>query len=178
MMESEFIIQKAEERDIHYLSVFACRTFADTFRGTCSDSDLENFLNSTYAPEILLKEWKDPLSEVWLIKRKEELAGYIKLNFHAVLPKPQTGTGMEIQRLYIDKKFFGQGLGKKLMQFAEGYARKLGEDVLWLGVWEFNEKAKNFYEKLGFQYFGSHPFPIGNTPQVDLWMIKKLIPMV
>jgi len=175
MNKVDFLLTKAEKKDIQSLSLFSKRSFTDTFKGTCTDQDLEYFLENTYAPHLLEMEFNNPRSEVWLLKKNENIAGYIKLNFNAVLPEPQSGQGMEIQRLYIGKEFIGLGLGKTLMIHAEKRAREENESLLWLGVWEHNENAKRFYENLGFEYFGSHPFPIGNTPQVDLWMIKPLI---
>lgn len=171
----ELEIVKAGLEDIASLSIFSINTFTDTFKGTCTDEDLEYFLSTTYSPQILMEELENPLSEVWLLKLEEKITGFIKLNFSAPLPSPQSGSGMEIQRLYIDKEYHSLGMGKKLMELAETRARENHENRIWLGVWEYNEKAKNFYEKWGFQYFGSHPFPIGNTPQVDLWMFKNLV---
>jgi diamine N-acetyltransferase len=41
-------------------------------------------------------------------------------------------------------------------------------------VWEFNERAIRFYEKHGFEKFGEHVFMLGNDPQID-WLLKKRI---
>ncbi|NLA43929.1 GNAT family N-acetyltransferase, partial [Candidatus Saccharibacteria bacterium] len=38
------------------------------------------------------------------------------------------------------------------------------------GVWEHNDKAIRFYEKLGFRPFGEHLFMLGSDPQTDLLM--------
>ena len=46
-------------------------------------------------------------------------------------------------------------------------------ELLWLGVWEHNEKAKAFYKKWDFTDTGNkHDFPIGSTPQTDHWLMK------
>ena len=53
------------------------------------------------------------------------------------------------------------------------FAAEKNYEVLWLGVWEHNYNAQSFYKKWGFiDTCDSHPFPIGNTPQTDNWMIK------
>ena len=51
------------------------------------------------------------------------------------------------------------------------YAAAQGFDVLWLGVWEYNTKARNFYKDFGFVKFGEHPFVLGSDVQTD-WMMK------
>ena len=59
------------------------------------------------------------------------------------------------------------------MNFALDFASEKKYEMMWLGVWEHNEKAKAFYKKFGFEDTGfNHLFPIGNTPQTDNWLIK------
>jgi len=52
------------------------------------------------------------------------------------------------------------------------YAREGGHDVVWLGVWEHNERAIAFYKKWGFTQFGEHTFMLGKDAQTD-WLLKK-----
>jgi putative acetyltransferase len=52
----------------------------------------------------------------------------------------------KIEMLFLDPNYFGQGLGKMLMNFA---LRELGADKV--DVNEQNIKAVNFYKKSGFQ---------------------------
>ena len=41
------------------------------------------------------------------------------------------------------------------MTFALDFAAKKNYELMWLGVWEHNEKAKAFYKKFGFEDTGS-----------------------
>ena len=52
----------------------------------------------------------------------------------------------KIEMLFLDPKYFGQGLGKMLMNFA---IRELAADKV--DVNEQNIKAVNFYKNLGFE---------------------------
>ena len=54
------------------------------------------------------------------------------------------------------------------------YAEEQDHDVVWLGVWEQNEQAKEFYNKWGFEKFGEHIFMLGDDAQTDWLMQKKL----
>ena len=59
------------------------------------------------------------------------------------------------------------------MNFALHFAVENNYKIMWLGVWEHNERAKAFYKKFGFIDSGvTHNFPIGNTPQLDHWLYK------
>ncbi|MFC3157622.1 GNAT family N-acetyltransferase [Chryseobacterium arachidis] len=56
------------------------------------------------------------------------------------------------------------------MEIAEQEKKK----YLWLGVWEENLRAVNFYKKNGFIEFDKHIFRLGNDEQTDLMMQKIL----
>jgi ribosomal protein S18 acetylase RimI-like enzyme len=46
---------------------------------------------------------------------------------------------------------------------------------MYLSVWEYNFRARGFYEKHGFVNSGiENDFPLGSTPQTDLWFVKQL----
>jgi len=49
-----------------------------------------------------------------------------------------------------------------------------GCDVMWLGVWEQNERAIAFYRRWGFLEFGHHAFMLGNDLQNDLLMARSV----
>jgi putative acetyltransferase len=54
----------------------------------------------------------------------------------------------KVEMLFLDPKYIGQGLGKKLLNFA---VKELNADKL--DVNEQNEKALKFYQKFGFETF-------------------------
>ena len=66
----------------------------------------------------------------------------------------------------------GKGVGKKLMEASIDIAKEKGKKALWLGVWENNQRAIDFYTKWGFQKFSEHAFMLGNEIQTD-WLMKK-----
>ena len=54
-----------------------------------------------------------------------------------------------IDLLAVNKEYKGQGIGTKLMQYADDYARKHNFEMINVGTTEF--QARPFYEKLGYQ---------------------------
>lgn len=54
-----------------------------------------------------------------------------------------------IDDLCIEESARGQGVGKALYEFAIGYARENGCYDVTLNVWEGNNSARAFYEKMG-----------------------------
>lgn len=55
-----------------------------------------------------------------------------------------------IDDLCVDKAYRSCHVGQHLMEAAEVYAKEIGCHNLTLNVWEFNEGARAFYEKLGY----------------------------
>jgi len=53
----------------------------------------------------------------------------------------------EILELYVDEKYRGKNIGTMLIQKIENYFREQSCDVSWLGVFEPNVSAREFYRK-------------------------------
>lgn len=55
-----------------------------------------------------------------------------------------------IGTLCVDAAWRGQGIGRALMQAAETWALARGAEELQLNVWAFNQRAREFYDELGY----------------------------
>lgn len=64
-----------------------------------------------------------------------------------------------IKWLWIDEAHRRGGHGRTLMAAAEAEGRRLGCSAVWLDTFEF--QARPFYEKLGYELFGTLDFPAG-----------------
>jgi len=60
------------------------------------------------------------------------------------------------------------------MQVSLEIARKKQKQFIWLGVWEKNKRAIDFYTRWGFEKFGEWDFLLGNDLQRD-WLMKKAL---
>ena len=78
---------------------------------------------------------------------------------------------LHIELLWVAKDFRQRGIGKKLVQKAEDFAREHGFGYVRVETTSF--QAKPFYEKLGYQVFGV----LENSPTegyTDYFMKKRL----
>ena len=57
---------------------------------------------------------------------------------------------LQVEELYVEPFFHGEGIGSGLLTFADKKAVEMGADTLFLWVLEKNEKARHFYEKHGY----------------------------
>ncbi|GHU95095.1 N-acetyltransferase [Clostridia bacterium] len=65
-------------------------------------------------------------------------------------PAQKEFTTLYVDDLCVEDGFQGAGIGRALMDACKERARELGCHNIELNVWEFNEKARKFYEKIGF----------------------------
>jgi ribosomal protein S18 acetylase RimI-like enzyme len=64
-----------------------------------------------------------------------------------------------IHRLAIDPEYQGEGYARKLMTFAENYARENKYISVRLDTFSQNNRNQTFYEKRGYQKLGDVYFP-------------------
>jgi diamine N-acetyltransferase len=170
------MITRANVNDSFELSHLAKTCFYDTFKDTCTDEDMHSFLEEYYSTEVLKKELADENEQCYFYTKNKINIGYILFkegNWAFESLKRQKA--IELKRLYVLKEFHGKGVAQALINFYLDFSKSNNFKVAWLGVWEYNERAKAFYKKNGFKDTGfNHPFPIGNTPQTDLWYWRKL----
>ena len=171
----EINMRKIIPADIPALSIMAKQTFFDTFTGTCTEEDMEVFLEQYYNEAALQKELDDGI-EFFFAEISGEPAGYLSFRDEApTFPEIKGSSAIEIKRFYVNKEHHGKGVAHFMMHFFLDHAIAQGYDVAFLGVWEFNFRAQKFYHKYGFvSTQHRHDFPIGDTPQTDVYLIKFL----
>lgn len=122
----------------------------------------KNLSNEQLKSEILNDE-----SIFFIVEVDNNIAAYMKLN----LTKAQTEEGhpntLEVQRIYVLQEYKGKQIGKKLIQKAIETGKNSNLNYIWLGVWEHNLSAINFYIKQGFEKFDTHIFKLGDVEQTD-----------
>ena len=172
----EINIRRLTTIDAAELSVMAAQTFYDTFVDTCTAEDMKLFLDKFYNEEQLRQELSDEEGYCFFAEQDGKPLAYLYFKEeYSSFPMMQKWKALELKRIYVLKEFHGQGIAQKLMDYIINYAIENKYEVIWLGVWEHNIRAQKFYAKYGFENSGhTHDFPIGNTPQTDVWLWKFL----
>jgi ribosomal protein S18 acetylase RimI-like enzyme len=173
-MNSIFIL-RAKPADLETLVHLSRKIFNDSFDHLNKRENMEEYMDRAFNPEQLLTELNNPLSEFYFIMVDDVAAGYLKLNQGPAQSDIGDERSLEIERIYVDDEYQGQGLGSKLIDKAMERAKALKLDYIWLGVWEKNPDAIRFYQRQGFEIFGSHPFRMGDEEQTDVLMKCKTV---
>ena len=172
----EIKMRRITLQDVPALSFIAKKTFNDTFTGTCTQDDMNDFLEKFYNENTLAQEVADDAMEYFFAEMNSNIVGYILFSIGTEdFAEIHGSTALELKRLYVLEAFHGKGIAQQMMQFFLDHAISQGYDTVFLGVWEHNLRAQKFYGKYGFvKTAHTHDFPIGNTPQTDVYMWKSL----
>ncbi len=166
------LIRLAGEDDAELIADISRQTFYETFAGQNSKENMDIHMAQYYATEKIQAELSDPCSIFLLAYNDNRLAGYAKMNEHIKEEAKDLESPIEIERIYSIKEMIGKGVGKKLMEKCLAIASEKNKKTVWLGVWETNYRAIEFYTRWEFEKFGEHNFPVGLDPQTD-WLMKK-----
>ncbi len=167
-------INKVVLNDIVQLQKIGRQTFYETFSAGNTEENMKKYLDEEFSIEKLTVELNDKNAEFYFAKLDNTIIGYLKLNFGLLQTELQDDKALEIERIYVLKEFHGKNVGQILYDKAIQVARQKNADYVWLGVWEENPRAINFYKKNGFVEFDKHLFKLGDDIQTDLMMKLKL----
>ena len=109
-------------------------------------------LKQPFSYDSFLQLLEEPTSNLFVIENSNQnLIGYGIINLlntrSLTIMKPSTIA--YIDDFCISSSYQHQGYGAQLFDYLKEYAKEQGATSLQLTVWEFNEPAIAFYEKMG-----------------------------
>jgi ribosomal protein S18 acetylase RimI-like enzyme len=167
-------INKVTLMDINQLQEISRQTFYETFASSNTEENMSLYLNESFSAAKLTNELNDPNAEFYFALIDCKVIGYLKINYGQSQIELQNSKFLEIERIYVLKKYHGKNVGQILYEKALLLARQSNANYIYLGVWEENARAINFYKKNGFKEVDKHIFKLGNDEQTDLLMKLKL----
>jgi diamine N-acetyltransferase len=165
-MNENLLIRAAGKGDITAIEQLARRIWPATYSNILTPVQLNYMLDYFYTPAALENQMNQ--GHTFIIS----LLNDVPVGFASWSLIDQSGV-YKLHKLYVDTSIQGKGIGKKLVDYIE---EKLLEDrasALRLNVNRHN-KARNFYEKIGFNIIGEEDVDIGQgIYQMDYIMEKK-----
>ncbi|MFD1471620.1 GNAT family N-acetyltransferase [Companilactobacillus mishanensis] len=165
-MANTIEIKHVDNLGAQTLSEISKKTFKQTFEADNTEENMNEFLENSYNVQQLKSEMKDSNSDFYFLLLNNQPIGYSKIISNK--------DNFELERIYILQGNQRKGFGNLLMDHAISLAKLNHVSSINLGVWEHNENAKKFYAKQGFVKTGSHVFQLGDDPQTDFILNKKL----
>jgi diamine N-acetyltransferase len=168
------LIRYATFSDAEVLAELSATTFHQAFDGSSKQENVDDYIHTALNATQLALELRDPSVTFCLAELNQQVVGYLKL-IEGEVPECVSDAGaIELSRLYVRQEFIANKIGAALMQKALDEARAKDYQTIFLGVWEHNTRAQAFYHKWGFNRVGEHIFQMGDDPQIDWWMERKL----
>ncbi len=167
-------IKRISQIDINELQAISILTFIETFSALNTVENMNAYLENELSISKLSMELENIHSTFYFAMLENKVVGYLKLNVGEAQTEIKDESTMEIERIYVLKEFHGQKVGQLLCDKALQVALQANAFYVWLGVWEMNFRAINFYTKNGFEPFDKHIFQLGNEEQTDIMMKRML----
>jgi ribosomal protein S18 acetylase RimI-like enzyme len=168
------IYREAALTDAAALSDFAGRIFVASYESQLPRDDLAELARQRFTLERQRDEIDNPNIRTFLAF-DPELIGYAQLVADSN-PECELAANRpaELRRMYVVAQWHGRGVAPHLLHLAEGEARNRECDVMWLAVWQGNDRAIAFYRKHGFTAIASGPIQVGSLSLAHDFMAKPL----
>ena len=163
-----FDVVRGGVKDLPVVRRLADVIFPHTYGSIITDEQVGFMLEWMYSTESLQKQLDDG-QQLFLLMSDGEPVGFMTV-------EPQGELLFHLQKLYVLPSIQGKGAGRVLIGEAEAFVRssvpKGKTAVLELNVNRHN-KAKQFYEKMGFVVDREVCAEIGNGFFMDDYIMKK-----
>ncbi len=169
-----YSIRKASLQDLVLLQTIGRQTFTETFAAFNSAENLSQYLEQSFSAEKLSQELANTDSSFYFAEDNGQIVGYLKINVGQAQTELNDEYALEIERIYVLQHYHGKKVGQLLYEKAVQIALEMKKQYVWLGVWEENKRALQFYRKNGFVEFDKHIFKLGEEEQTDFMMKLEL----
>ena len=175
MTNARLIIRRATRTDVADLAEMAANAFRDTYGGVVDRQDLEDYVTTALTAGYFLPHVDDPSSSLLLAIADEQLVGYALVTWSVPPACVSNSSPVELARIYLRHEEIGKGYGASLMRAVQAEARRLRADAIWLGVYDRNLRAREFYRKWGFVDVGIQQFLLGDNIYADPIMCAPVL---
>ena len=161
-----FSIRKATVEDISLIRELCFKVWPQTYTTILSQAKIDYMLEYMYSADSLKKQMNNG-SQFIFVYEDEEPVG-----FAAYFEK--ASTIFKLDKIYILPSQQGKGTGRFVIDYILDEIRQKGATSLQLQVQREN-KARNFYEKLGFAIIDEKDFDIGNGFFMNDYVMQKTL---
>ncbi|MBS7846403.1 GNAT family N-acetyltransferase [Pseudomonas fluorescens] len=135
------------------------QVFLDTYATEGIRSAIAKEALHAFAPESIAQLIAEPRTALIVAEVNNHLVGFAQIQLEAGHAMIDAANVAELQRLYIQERFTGRGIGNQLLHAAEQRAASAGAALLWATVWATvwagNARALGFYPRRGYAVLGA-----------------------
>lgn len=162
-----FEIRFAGIKDIPLIRDLTFQVWPQTYSSILTKDQIEYMLEMMYSESSLEKQMTDEACTFLVISDNNFPVGFASISE----VEPQN---WKLHKIYILPSQQGKGTGKNLLDFILDYIKSNNGNLLYLQV-NRNNKAKEFYERLGFEVIRTADVDIGNGYFMNDYIMEKKI---
>ena len=160
-----FDIKKADTDDIPLIRELTSRVWPQTYASILSKEQIDYMLEMMYSPSSLEKQMKEKGCQFLIIYEEGNPVGFASYN-------EEVPTRWKLNKIYVLPNQQGRGTGRYLIYHIIDEIKKQNASALFLQV-NKNNKAKSFYERLGFAEVDFINLDIGNGFFMNDYIMEK-----
>jgi ribosomal protein S18 acetylase RimI-like enzyme len=164
-MNDELVIRDADLEDIPTIGYLAQQIWPGTYQEILGIAQLQYMMDLIYSPDSLQQQMVKQKHHFLVVELDEEPVGFASYS-----PLKEEGI-YKLHKLYVHPKIQGKGIGKTLVDYIVDQLPRKAR-ALRLNVNRHN-KAKNFYEKIGFSIVKEEDIDIGNQYFMNDYVMEK-----
>jgi diamine N-acetyltransferase len=153
-------ILRASEDNIHQIVTIGNIAVFAAHRGSLPDEALQEYLTKNYNTRSIGDEIKNTANIYHIIFYNGTAVGFSKICLNSKHANIRDENVTKLDRIYVLPEYHGLRLGIQLLNHNNALAKENNQTGMWLFTWVGNEKAINFYTKVGFTIIGSHQFQV------------------
>ena len=162
-----FEIKKASTADIDLIRELTFKVWPQTYAAIISKEQIDFMLEMMYSVASLTKQMTEEGCQFEIIYENDIAVGFA--SFSEIENRI-----WKLHKIYILSNQQGKGTGRFLLDYILNFIRENGATALRLQVNRHN-KAKEFYEKLGFAVIEVADFEIGNGFFMNDYVMEKIL---
>ena len=162
-------IRKATIQDIPLIRRISEETWPATYGEILSEKQIAYMLEMMYSEKSLQQQFSHPDQEFFIAEENGTAYGFIGVQWNY----PVAGT-TKLHKIYVLPSAQGKQVGKRLIHFIIELLDSKNQSVIALNVNRYN-KARSFYEHLGFTIVGEEDIDIGNGYLMEDYIMQLTV---
>ena len=150
------------------------QVFLDTYATEGIRESIAQAAVEMFTPKTVSALIADSTVTIIVAQVAQHLVGFAQIAMNRDHPLIGCAEAAELQRLYVQERFTGHGIGQQLLSQAEHCARQMGASRLWATVWVGNERALSFYPRQGYTHVGTPLYALQNETHANYLFAKML----
>jgi ribosomal protein S18 acetylase RimI-like enzyme len=161
------LIRQATLDDVDLLCRLGAATFRETYRAISDPREVDEYADEHFTRDKVLAWFRRPCARTLVATLAGVAVGYAHVRSAKVPACVADRKAVELSRLYLLTSAQGTGLGGALLDAAISEVAALGGATVWLGAYDRNVRALEFYARRGFVPAGTHDFEFGGQIYQD-----------